>query len=41
MVVEGLIIEGTVAETLTTEKKLLEGLVAEDTFNKKIELIYF
>lgn len=37
MVVEGPIVEGTLAERLTNEKKVLEGLLAEDTVNIKSE----
>ena len=33
MVVQGPIVEGTLAERLTNEKKILEGLVAKDTFD--------
>lgn len=35
MVVEGPIVEATLAERLTNEKKVLEGLLAEDTVNIK------
>lgn len=37
MVVEGPIVEATLAERLTNEKKVLEGLLAEDTVNIKSE----